>query len=275
MRIRSLKFSLKQATIEEQITVTAPNPIISQSRTGASMNVGTTVIESMPTIGRTFDDFARLAPQVDARGGGAFSAAGTQQPVQQHLDRRRREQRPVRPERQRRARPVGPDLARRRPGVRARPGPLRRPLRRLHRGRPERHHPLRDQQGLAARPITSAGTRTSSARARTSTSTATSRRRSSASAWAARSSRTSSSSSSAPSWGAGPRRPPTSSTTAATPTTSAGPTSRSPTPSASPASCRTRTATIPARSARATRRSRPTTTRSSSASTSTSARSTG
>jgi hypothetical protein len=74
--IRGLKFSLKQAAIEEQITVTAPNPIISQSRTGASMNVGTTVIESMPTLGRTFDDFARLAPQVDARGGGAFSAAG-------------------------------------------------------------------------------------------------------------------------------------------------------------------------------------------------------
>ena len=30
----------------------------------------------MPSISRTFDDFARLAPQVDARGGGAFSAAG-------------------------------------------------------------------------------------------------------------------------------------------------------------------------------------------------------
>ncbi len=74
--IRNLKFTLSQARIEEQITVTAPNPVISQSRTGASMNVGTNVIESMPTIGRTFDDFARLAPQVDARGGGAFSAAG-------------------------------------------------------------------------------------------------------------------------------------------------------------------------------------------------------
>ena len=58
------------------VTVTAPNPVVSQSRTGAPMNVGTTVIESMPSISRTFDDFARLAPQVDARGGGAFSAAG-------------------------------------------------------------------------------------------------------------------------------------------------------------------------------------------------------
>ena len=74
--IRELKFTLSQARIEEQVTVTAPNPVISQSRTGASMNVGANVIESLPTIGRTFDDFARLSPQVDARGGGAFSAAG-------------------------------------------------------------------------------------------------------------------------------------------------------------------------------------------------------
>ncbi len=73
---RSLKFTLNQARIEEQVTVTAPNPVISQSRTGAAMNVGTNVIESLPTIGRTFDDFARMSPQVDSRGGGAFSAAG-------------------------------------------------------------------------------------------------------------------------------------------------------------------------------------------------------
>jgi len=73
---RDLKFTLSQAKIEVGVTVTAPDPIVSQSRTGAQMNVGTTVIESMPSIGRTFDDYARLAPQVDARGGGAFSAAG-------------------------------------------------------------------------------------------------------------------------------------------------------------------------------------------------------
>jgi hypothetical protein len=73
---RDLKFSLSQARIDVGVTVTAPDPIVSQSRTGAQMNVGTTIIESMPSISRTFDDFARLAPQVDARGGGAFSAAG-------------------------------------------------------------------------------------------------------------------------------------------------------------------------------------------------------
>ncbi|MCJ7526181.1 MAG: TonB-dependent receptor [Candidatus Aminicenantes bacterium] len=73
---RSLNFSLSLESIEESITVVASNPIISESRTGAAQNVSTAVIENMPSIGRSFDDFARLAPQVDARGGGAFSAAG-------------------------------------------------------------------------------------------------------------------------------------------------------------------------------------------------------
>jgi len=73
---RDLKITLSQAPIEEAVTVTASSPVVSQSRTGASMNVSTAVIESMPSISRTFDDFARLAPQVDPRGSGAFSAAG-------------------------------------------------------------------------------------------------------------------------------------------------------------------------------------------------------
>ena len=73
---RGVRLTLAQERIEENVTVTAASPVVSQSRTGASMNVSTTVIESMPSISRTFDDFARLAPQVDARGGGSFSAAG-------------------------------------------------------------------------------------------------------------------------------------------------------------------------------------------------------
>ena len=73
---RSLKFTLTQARIDVGVTVTAPNPVISQSRTGASQNVSTVVIESMPSIGRTFGDFARLSPQVDSSGGGGFNAAG-------------------------------------------------------------------------------------------------------------------------------------------------------------------------------------------------------
>jgi hypothetical protein len=73
---RNLKFKLALETIAEEITVIASNPVISEGRTGAAQNVSTSIIESMPSIGRSFDDFARLAPQVDARGGGAFSAAG-------------------------------------------------------------------------------------------------------------------------------------------------------------------------------------------------------
>ncbi len=73
---RQVRFRLPLETIQEAVEVTAPNPIISESRTGAAQNVSTAVIESMPSISRSFDDFARIAPQVDTRGGGAFSAAG-------------------------------------------------------------------------------------------------------------------------------------------------------------------------------------------------------
>lgn len=73
---RNLKFQLALETISEEVTVVASNPILSEGRTGAAQSVSTSVIESMPSIGRSFDDFARLAPQVDSRGGGAFSAAG-------------------------------------------------------------------------------------------------------------------------------------------------------------------------------------------------------
>ena len=73
---RGLTFKLEQARIEVGITVTAPNPVISQSRTGAAQNVSTAVIESMPSISRTFGDFTRLSPQVDSGGSGAFNAAG-------------------------------------------------------------------------------------------------------------------------------------------------------------------------------------------------------
>ncbi len=63
---RSLKFNLSQERIDVGVTVIASNPVISESRTGAAQNVSTGLIESMPSIGRSFDDFARLAPQVDS-----------------------------------------------------------------------------------------------------------------------------------------------------------------------------------------------------------------
>ncbi|MCX6559178.1 MAG: carboxypeptidase regulatory-like domain-containing protein [Candidatus Aminicenantes bacterium] len=73
---RSLKFTLAQEKLNVDVSVTAPNPVISQSRTGAEQNISTTVIETMPSIGRSFDDFARISPQIDPRGSGAVSAAG-------------------------------------------------------------------------------------------------------------------------------------------------------------------------------------------------------
>ncbi len=73
---RNIRFVLSISDIVEEVTVTGSNPIISEGRTGAAQNVSTGIIESMPSISRSFDDFARLAPQVDARGGGAFSAGG-------------------------------------------------------------------------------------------------------------------------------------------------------------------------------------------------------
>jgi len=73
---RNLRFRLALEIIAEEVTVVASNPIISEGRTGASQNVSTAIIESMPSIGRSFDDYARLAPQVDSRGGGSYSAAG-------------------------------------------------------------------------------------------------------------------------------------------------------------------------------------------------------
>ena len=72
---RSLNFRMILETIQEEIMVSAPNPVISQNRTGAAQNVTTAVIESLPSLGRTFGDFARLSPQVDS-GGGGFNAAG-------------------------------------------------------------------------------------------------------------------------------------------------------------------------------------------------------
>ncbi len=73
---RNFRFRMALEVITEEVMVIASNPIISEGRTGAAQNVSTSIIESMPSIGRSFDDFARLAPQVDPRGSGAYSAAG-------------------------------------------------------------------------------------------------------------------------------------------------------------------------------------------------------
>jgi hypothetical protein len=75
---RSLKFKLVLETISEVITVTASNPVISESRTGASQNVSQELIQNLPTITRSLSDFTRMSPQVlnNEETDGAFNAGG-------------------------------------------------------------------------------------------------------------------------------------------------------------------------------------------------------
>ena len=72
----NLSFKLSVKALAEEVTVIARSPLVSEGRTGAAQNVSVSIIETMPSLGRSFDDYARLAPQVDSRGGGAFSAVG-------------------------------------------------------------------------------------------------------------------------------------------------------------------------------------------------------
>ncbi len=60
----SLDVKLAETTIElSGVTVTADrNAIISESRTGSSQNVSTKQIEEVPTISRSFQNFAKLSP---------------------------------------------------------------------------------------------------------------------------------------------------------------------------------------------------------------------
>ena len=60
----SLDVKMAETTIElSGVTVTADrNAIISESRTGSSQSVSTKQIEEVPTISRSFQNFAKLSP---------------------------------------------------------------------------------------------------------------------------------------------------------------------------------------------------------------------
>jgi len=76
---KDLKFAMTLETIDAgEIVVTASDPIINPSRTGASQNVTEELIESLPSISRQISDFTRMAPQFTSADevDGAFSAAG-------------------------------------------------------------------------------------------------------------------------------------------------------------------------------------------------------
>ena len=56
-------FALQLATVEEVLEVVGTaNELISSTRTGSTSNVGTELIERLPTINRGFEDFARTNP---------------------------------------------------------------------------------------------------------------------------------------------------------------------------------------------------------------------
>ncbi|NJL28124.1 MAG: TonB-dependent receptor [Thermoanaerobaculia bacterium] len=65
----NLTFELVLATITETVIVTAEAPLINPSQTGATSNVSTDQIESLPTVRRSLQDFARTNPYfvVDAQ----------------------------------------------------------------------------------------------------------------------------------------------------------------------------------------------------------------
>jgi len=58
-----LQFKLQLETIEETVLVVAEaSPLINPGKTGAASNVSTEAIETLPTVSRNFNDFARTNP---------------------------------------------------------------------------------------------------------------------------------------------------------------------------------------------------------------------
>ena len=59
---RQVNFQLQLATLTETVTVTAQVPLLDASRAGTASNVPQEAIETLPTIGRSLFDFARVSP---------------------------------------------------------------------------------------------------------------------------------------------------------------------------------------------------------------------
>ncbi len=59
---REVNFQLPLATLTETVTVTAEVPLLDASRAGTASNVSREAIETLPTIGRSLFDFARVSP---------------------------------------------------------------------------------------------------------------------------------------------------------------------------------------------------------------------
>ena len=59
---RQVNFQLALATLTETVTVTAQVPLLDASRAGTASNVSNEALETLPTIGRSLFDFARVSP---------------------------------------------------------------------------------------------------------------------------------------------------------------------------------------------------------------------
>jgi hypothetical protein len=59
---RQVNFQLQLATLTETVTVTAEAPLVDSSRAGTASNVSTAALETLPTVGRSLFDFARVSP---------------------------------------------------------------------------------------------------------------------------------------------------------------------------------------------------------------------
>ena len=73
---RAVSFKLRVESVTESIEVTAEaSSIISPSSTGPASNVGQAAIETLPTVSRGLEDFARLSPYFNSQGSGDGSGA--------------------------------------------------------------------------------------------------------------------------------------------------------------------------------------------------------
>ncbi|MGB4987722.1 MAG: carboxypeptidase regulatory-like domain-containing protein [Pyrinomonadaceae bacterium] len=69
----SATVNFNMSTAIDVVVTVVNDEIFSESRTGAATNIANEVVERLPTINRTINDFTRLTPQ--AGGGGSFAGA--------------------------------------------------------------------------------------------------------------------------------------------------------------------------------------------------------
>jgi hypothetical protein len=68
---RNITFKVEGGvTLGEVVISTKRDDIFDTGKTGASTNVGKELVQSLPTISRGFNDFTRMTPQADIKGGG-------------------------------------------------------------------------------------------------------------------------------------------------------------------------------------------------------------